>query len=635
MNFKIQWFWLIPVLMFSLIVISPMLNADMLNSSEENTVRHLIRTEDHTSSDELRLSKIETIQSIAATSIQHAPAHYLQLSFWSDFVGLDHVMLRVVTVFYFLISVAFAYRLGNDLFDTRIAFFASMMIAISGFHMNYAHEIRMYSVVITQTIILVWVYWRLMLSSRSNRWYHWLLIVFMTAFGLYTHASILFVLASLGVYHLFFFPKTIMWLKLVVAEALGGLLFLPWVSILLAGVQESRELNIVTNIININQTPFELIANSVFILSNGFWIAGLLLVIVAFVKRPHKNTEFTYIAFTGTLLLLTLLVVNEAVGYIPYHRMRFILILLPFFAILWGYGLSIIYGYQRIIAWLILCGWVGMLGWFNQSDVLYQANNNEKDNFNNWFPYLDVSKVIDSQTDLQLIPLPFVVNYDPIMRKGDLDYYEFRYGIDIISLTNEIRDKDVELITKVNDSYPGFWLTYRQNDAQEMVEWQGREQVQTLFEGYSSCIEVDNNVDVQVVYYLIDNIPCDLITPSEQETVLFNNGYQLNNYIIEHEQSEIQISLWWENSEQIYDNAYGYSLQVFREGEKVGQTDYPIDNSITQNKIALSDVSAGIYDLYLIVYSSADAKSVGGQTDAGVIFDRDIVLGQFEITDTK
>jgi hypothetical protein len=608
------WLLIIPLLLLSSGFIISQLGADSLSDGEKNSVKHLVNFGQ-------RFTLLETIKSVNRTSPEHVPAFHLQLSLWADFVGLHFVVLRAMSLFYFVLSVAMIYRFTADLLGEKNAFFASFIVAFSGFSLDHGHNIRMYTMVMVQVIGIFWSYWRIALCPKPTRMHHMFTLLYFSVFGIYTHIILIFPLLSIGFYHVFFAPKIRSWFYVVGVEVLAGMAFLPWFSSAVDGAVGFE------NLVETHQSFIDVLLNSAFIYSNGFSIGALLLSGLVIWKFPKTNMNFRFISIVFVVMAMAMLIFNELMTYIPARRMRYTIIWLPSLAMLWGYGMTILFQYRRVITYSLLVIWVVMFAWFSASDELYFFSNLQRAQFRDHLPLHLVGEQIKNQYDRFLGRDDSIVFFDSVFdyQKNLLNYYETLYDRKIEYLSFPITEEHMDRLNKIDNSFPGFWFSYRPADREMLVEWQSDERAQDIFDKYVMCLTAIDNTDVNLTYYMDVHVPCDLVTASNQQIIEFNNGYRLRNAVVEYRESEVAVSLWWDSiPEFIFDNSFGFSIQVFRGNEKVGQTDYPVDNVVTHNVVTLSDAMAGMYSVRMILYSADDVKSVGGERGTGVIFERDI-----------
>ena len=143
--------------------------------------------------------------------------------------------------------------------------------------------------------------------------------------------------------------------------------------------------------------------------------------------------------------------------------------------------------------------------------------------------------------------------------------------------------------------------------------------VAAVFEQFRACIRALNTPEIKLAYFLPINFPCELIQFFNGNTVSYENGYRLHNAVVESQEDSLQVVLWWETPDNVFNSALGYSIQIFWVDEKVGQTDWLIESPVTKTAVATHQLPPGSYAVHLIMYSTDDIKTVGGRrkdTDA-------------------
>jgi hypothetical protein len=219
--------------------------------------------------------------------------------------------------------------------------------------------------------------------------------------------------------------------------------------------------------------------------------------------------------------------------------------------------------------------------------------------------------------------------YEP----SEMWYYGLLIDKRMFSLPEKSAPDDVEAQARIiHDGRPAFWLAYRPDDVDMLAQWQDIPEITEIFGRYRLCMDTPINDLLALQFYLNRELSCQILDNLDREAIVYSNGYVLRDYVIEESGDTIDISFLWDSS-VAFDNSYGYSLQVFHDGEKVGQVDMPIHALFTHGTIALDTVEAGVYDVHLIVYATDTVASVAGQTDQGEAFERDVNIGQVTFTD--
>ena len=97
----------------------------------------------------------ELIRNVALFD-NHPPTYYILLHHWILLFGDSEVSLRIPSAIFSVLSVLFTYKVGNILFDRRVAAIAALLLALSGFSIYYAQEARMYSLLAFTSVLSVY-----------------------------------------------------------------------------------------------------------------------------------------------------------------------------------------------------------------------------------------------------------------------------------------------------------------------------------------------------------------------------------------------------------------------------------------------------------------------------------------------
>jgi len=620
---RILWAVVVILLLVSAVVTSQ-LRHDILSSSEDNSVRHLYNYGE-------RFTLAETVVSVDRTSPQHVPAFHLQLSLWADLVGFDYGVLRTIAMYSLLLGLAMMFRIGRDLFDQKTGLLALLLVATCAYPLYYAHEIRMYTLAFLQTTVLFWLYWRIMISSRSTRWLHLVALFVVSSYAIYTHTILIFPLLGIGVYHLLFAPKNRLWLAVAGVEALAGMSFLYWLPNLISGARKIKDLT------DTNQTALEVLTSFVYLYANGFWIGMIVLIGVAIWMYPRYKQSLRYILTLLIVIVVAMLVANTQIAYIPAERMRYTIVWLPALALLMAVGLRMIWTYSQWLMAGMVAVWVGMFLWFMPTQDLLNFANVRSQVLDQRMPF----HTIHDSLHTDYLPMEEFYNriivFDSVFgsdyESSKLLYYSLIMGEPLVATFPTTVEETVEYhFDQIADGEPGFWFAYRLVDEEATLDWMASGRIQEAFDRYHLCQHEIIDQKLVMQFYLDNELPCLVLDALEREAIVFDNGYVLRNYVISPSDNHIEVSFLWDDA-IVFDNSYGYSLQIFRDGEKVGQADSPVHAIVTHTDVPLDLPSTGTYDVRLILYETDTVESVGGQTDDTVIFERDVTIGQVEYTD--
>lgn len=141
---------------------------------------------------------VDTIRSLAIEDPQHPPFYFLMARFWMQMFGSSLTASRSLPALLSLLGLPFMYKLGLELFDSRLAaILATTLYALSPFDILFAQTARQYSLL---TVVVIASSFLLLLALRISTWRHWLVYSITSAVGLYTHPFFGLTLIAHGVY---------------------------------------------------------------------------------------------------------------------------------------------------------------------------------------------------------------------------------------------------------------------------------------------------------------------------------------------------------------------------------------------------------------------------------------------------
>lgn len=134
----------------------------------------------------------------------HPPLYYLLLHFWIRLFGETETSVRLLSVFFSVLTVVVVYQLGLKLFNRRTAFFAALFTALSPFQVFYAQETRMYSqfTFLGAASVYFFICW-----LKDDKRLSALFYVISTTLLLYTHLYAGFVVIAQVLYLVLLFIK--------------------------------------------------------------------------------------------------------------------------------------------------------------------------------------------------------------------------------------------------------------------------------------------------------------------------------------------------------------------------------------------------------------------------------------------
>lgn len=99
----------------------------------------------------------------------HLPLYYMVLDAWTALAGTAEPALRFPSAVFGILCLPLLYLVGRRLFDRQTGLVATLLLAISPFHLYYAQETRMYSLLTAATLVSFLFLLRLReTASRAN-----------------------------------------------------------------------------------------------------------------------------------------------------------------------------------------------------------------------------------------------------------------------------------------------------------------------------------------------------------------------------------------------------------------------------------------------------------------------------------
>ncbi|MCK4471017.1 MAG: glycosyltransferase family 39 protein, partial [Anaerolineae bacterium] len=97
---------------------------------------------------------------------QHPPLYHLLLHFWMV-LGDDQATVRSLSALCGTLTIPVVYLLGRRLGDDKVGFLAALVLAVSPFHVRFAQETRMYTLLTLNVSLALYALVRLLTDPRS------------------------------------------------------------------------------------------------------------------------------------------------------------------------------------------------------------------------------------------------------------------------------------------------------------------------------------------------------------------------------------------------------------------------------------------------------------------------------------
>ena len=139
---------------------------------------------------------VSSILQLTAKDV-HVPLYSLIMHAWISLFGTEIRAVRLVSVFFFLLTIPVLFTLAKSLLGNKGAVLTIILFITSPFILWYSSEARMYSLFVFITTLHHLLFLRVSDSPSTERKLAFFLV---TVIGYYTHYFFLFVLFSQGVY---------------------------------------------------------------------------------------------------------------------------------------------------------------------------------------------------------------------------------------------------------------------------------------------------------------------------------------------------------------------------------------------------------------------------------------------------
>ena len=559
-------------------------------------------------------SPAQVVQSVADNFPDHVPLFFLLGAGWAQLVGWSQFALRLFSALAGVLTIAWLYRFGADTFNRRTGLLAALLLATSAYIILYFHNFRMYPLLLMFAAMHTWLYWRLAHGCRATRLTFFLFIITAAAL-VYTHLFALVWFAGLGLYHLVFVAKSRRWFHIMLGWGVGALCFLPYLPVLISGVQLASEKNIVTSAA---ASPVELVPTFLVLLGNGnIILTALFACLLAFAVWRRRDPAVIKFMLLPLTMLVLIILLNERIGLIPIDRMRYFLILWLPLLLLFAYGLGMMprWGW---IAGLCLPLWcIAGFQFYHSDDILGYVGGMAKARdyppLQNYVYYLQGK--VRSQDYLLGFTVEDHLNEPLRFGKTTADFYTqlhlgiagafVRQGAFGDWLARDIR-------TKI-DRQPYLLFAY---DPQNTPSGKFEKVMSAILADHVACDDVIVDMpNLFVQRYVSPVVGCER---EDYAPIEYDNGVMVADRFARYvrEEDVLQILTGWEVEDESLLNAYNVSWQIITsDWQNARQIDRHLyDDLLKWNVIELTtaDLSPGDYRLVMIVYHRDSGEKVSG-----------------------
>jgi hypothetical protein len=299
----------------------------------------------------------------------HPGLFYLITAATTSVYGTDEFAFRLPSLFFGTLAIALIILAGKMLGRTSVGLWAALLLSLSTLHLRYSQEARMYSQLMTLSLLSFILLYS---ALKRPRWPLWLAFAVVTILNIYTHYGALIVLIAQSLIIAVWAIRNIFVgnIRLLIYPIASGLivvlLYLPWLPRFINALQYNVGAEAVTNIrvreplvkwLRIAYSNFGMNDDRLAMLFLGLFLLGIVFWII-------KHQWLKLIMILGGLMLPLALIYIFQIARGAFSR--YIIFLLPLYLLGIAYGIDqlLIQGKQRFGRTFYAVGIIGLTAAF-------------------------------------------------------------------------------------------------------------------------------------------------------------------------------------------------------------------------------------------------------------------------------
>lgn len=417
----------------------------------------------------LSQSPLTVINNIRENSRAMVPGYFFILSIWANMVGWSPTVLRVLSIYFGILSLSLMYRFGRDYISKEAGLYAAIMLGSLTYYNIWYLIIRMYTFYVFGELLVLWLYFRIVSTTQSISIKHYIGLILSSLLFINSQFFSAIIFFAVGIYHLLMVPKTKKWLYISVSFVIAGLIFSPWLLVLKEGF------NLATGPQRNNLTSIALNFDDLFSLILHLGVNGniIFLVVMILSLKDIRRNKITMALWVLTVVTITTyIMVNEVTHSINQDRIRYLLLAFPLIIFLVVKGI-LIFDLWKIVTVSLVVFWIAS-GLLFHRRIGYSQYNRA---FNSFPMHLVERHLSNSFQDNDiLMGFSSGVSYDFETAYGKIiDFYFRDYAIITNFLHTDIlrHMDDIELQNHLQAAYENhqrIWFVYENNESKDYIK---------------------------------------------------------------------------------------------------------------------------------------------------------------------